>query len=137
MSFLDNLENTLKSLEGREERDPGERRRRDAEQEHARAAAPFAEKLRTSRYTQDLLGLATQAGYRQRTKVHIAWLGSTLRLEARDKKLDLRPTPEGVVAVFTEGTSEVKTEPVNLDGNPAELVEAWLGDLTPPQPESE
>lgn len=131
MSFLDNLENTLKNLEGREERDPGERRRRDAEQEQARAAAPWAEKLRTARYTQELLGLATQAGYRQRTKVHIAWLGTTLRLEARDRKLDLRPTPEGVIAVFLDGNSELRSEPVNLDGNPADLVRAWLGGTGP------
>jgi hypothetical protein len=131
MSFLDNLENNLKALEGREERDPGERRRRDAEQEQARAAAPWAEKLRTSGYTQELLGRATQAGYRQRTKVHIAWLGSTLRLEARDRKLDLRPTPDGVVAVFLEDSTEVRSQPVNLDGDPAELVEAWLGSTRP------
>jgi hypothetical protein len=132
MSFLDNLENTLKNLEGREERDPNERKRRDAEQEQARAAAPFAEKLRTAAYTQELLGIATQAGYRQRTKVHIAWLGSTLRLEARDKKLDLRPTPEGVLAVFVEGTSETRTETVDLDtGRPEDLVAAWLGSTSP------
>jgi hypothetical protein len=128
MSFLDNLENNLKALEGREERDPNERRRRDAEQEQARAAAPFAEKLRTAPYTQELLAAATQAGYRRRTKVHIAWLGSTLRLEARDKKLDLRPTPQGVIAVFIEGSEEVRTQPVNFDATPADLVEAWLGD---------
>jgi hypothetical protein len=128
MSFLDNLENTLKTLEGREERDPNERKRRDAEQEQARAAGPFAEKLRTGRYTQELLGLATQAGYRQRTKVHIAWLGTTLRLEAREKKLDLRPTPQGVFAAFLEGNSEVRTQPIDLEiDRPEDLVEAWLG----------
>jgi hypothetical protein len=131
MSFLDNLENNLKTLEGRDERDPNERRRRDAEQEQARAAAPFAEKLRTAPWTQELLALATQAGYRQRLKVHIAWLGTTLRLEARDKKLDLRPTPEGVSAVFIEGGAEVRTESVDLEGKPAELVESWLGGTSP------
>ena len=132
MSFLDNLENTLKNLEGREERDPNERKRRDAEQEQARAAAPFAEQLRTSRYTEQLLLLATQAGYRQRTKVHIAWLGTTLRLEARDKKLDLRPTPAGVTAVFLEGNMELRSEDVDLDASkPEELVEAWLGGTRP------
>ena len=128
MSFLDNLENTLKSLEGREERDPNERKRRDAEQEQARAAGPFAEKLRTAPYTQELLGVATQAGYRQRTKVHIAWLGTTLRLEAKEKKLDLRPTPQGIMAVFLDGNTELRTQTVDIDGDrPEELVDAWLG----------
>jgi hypothetical protein len=132
MSFLDNLENTLKNLEGREERDPNEGKRREAEQEQARAAGPFAEKLRIAPYTQELLGIATQAGYRQRTKVHIAWLGSTLRLEARDKRLDLRPTPDGIIAIFLEGNTEVRQQPVDLDtGQPQELVEQWLGSTSP------
>ena len=65
-------------------------------------------------------------GFSLRTKVHIAWLGSTLRLEARDKRLELRPTPQGIVAGYIENGQEVRTEPCDLTGNPEELVRRWL-----------
>ena len=48
MSFLDNLENSLKSLESREERDPGERKRRESDRARALAAGPWADRLKTS-----------------------------------------------------------------------------------------
>jgi len=44
--------------------------------------------------------LATRAGFSRRTKVNFIWLGTTLRLEARGSKLELRPTPQGIVAAF-------------------------------------
>ena len=128
MSFLDNLENNLKALESREERGstepPG---RREAERQRALAAAPYAERLRSGPYTAGLLGAAARAGHARRTKVHLAWLDTTLRLEARDRKLELRPTPAGVVAVFLEEDREVRTLPVDLDGDPEALVREWLG----------
>ena len=46
MSFLDNLENTLKNLERGEEMSDN-RQRREAEQATARAASPWAEQLKT------------------------------------------------------------------------------------------
>ena len=98
MSFLDNLENNLKSLESSEQgKDDAERahRTRENERAQAQAVAPFAEQLKQSPYTAELLKQAARVGFSLRTKVHIAWLGSTLRLEARDKRLELRPTPAG------------------------------------------
>ena len=128
MSFLDNLESSLKNLEARDEKQSQQdQRRREAESNAARAAAPYAEQLRESQFTKDLLDKATRIGFSQRTKVHIAWLGTTLRLEAREKKLELRPTPSGVLAAFIENGEEVRTVPVDLQGNPANLAQEWLG----------
>lgn len=127
MSFLDNLENSLKQLESREERDPAEHSRREAQRAQTAAAAPWADKLKESPYTQTLMGEATRAGYKLKAKVYLAWIDTTLRLDLRTQRLELRPTPEGIVAVFLENNEELRRQPVDLDGNPAELVQQWLG----------
>jgi len=130
MSFLDNLENSLKTLEsseqGKEDAERAHRARENARAE-AQAVAPFAEQLKQSPYTAELLKQAARVGFSLRTKVHIAWLGTTLRLEARDKRLELRPTAQGVVAGYIENGKETRTEPCDLKGNPEELVRQWLG----------
>lgn len=129
MSFLDNLENNLKSLEsseqGKEDAERAHRTRENARAQ-AEAVAPFAEELKKSPFTAELLKQAARVGFSLRTKVHIAWLGSTLRLEARDKRLELRPTPQGIVAGYIENGQEVRTEPCDLKGNPEDLVREWL-----------
>src|SRR6185369_5791547 len=97
MSFLDNLENNLKSLESAEDgKEDKERQRRDRETRvaSAQAAAPYADELKKGPYTAELLKQAARVGHSFRLKVHIAWLGSTLRLEARDHRLEFRPTPK-------------------------------------------
>jgi hypothetical protein len=129
MSFLDNLENSLKSLESSEQgKDDAERahRERESERAQAQAAAPYAEMLKTSPYTAELLTQAARVGFRMRTKVHIAWLGSTLRLEARDKRLELRPTPLGIVAGYIENGQETRTEACDLNGSAEDLIRQWL-----------
>ena len=129
MSFLDNLENSLKSLESSEEgkEDRGRQQRaRESQQAQARAAAPFAEELKHGPFTAELLKQATRIGHSQRVKVHIAWLGTTLRLEARERRLELRPTEAGVVAVYLEGNQEARTEPLDLKGNAEEFARIWL-----------
>jgi hypothetical protein len=128
VSFLDNLENNLKSLESRDEKGPdeSERRQREAERARALAAGPWAEKLKNSRFTQDLLEHATRLGHQIRAKVYITWLGQTLRLEARDCKLELRPTPDGIIAAFLVNNEEVRVHPVNLDGKAEDLAKEWL-----------
>ena len=129
MGFLDSLENSLKSLESHDEavqRDKEDRSKREAERVKAQAAAPYAEQLRTGPFTSGLLNEATLIGHSQRTKIHIAWMGTTLRLEARGRKLDLRPTGDGVVAVFLENNAETRTEPVDLTGDPSRLAREWL-----------
>jgi hypothetical protein len=129
MSFLDNLENNLKAMESAEQKkDEAERRDRDrsAERAQALAAAPWAEELKKGPYAAELLKQATRIGFAQRTKVHIAWIGTTLRLEARDRRLELRPTAEGIVAAYVDDGVERRAEPLDLKGDPAELVRAWL-----------
>jgi len=132
MSFLDNLENNLKSLEssteGKEDA-ARQQRARASERANAQAVAPFAEELKKGPFTAELLKQATRIGHSQRVKVHFAWLGTTLRLEARDRRMELRPTSSGVVAVYLEAGQETRSEGVDLAGNPEELVRSWLTSL--------
>ncbi|HEX4232123.1 MAG TPA: hypothetical protein VHZ07_25880 [Bryobacteraceae bacterium] len=127
MSFLDNLENSLKSLESREEKGGSERERRTAEQAMSRASAPWADQLRKSEFTQRLFEQAAITGHRLRSKIYMAWMDSTLRLEVKGRALELRPTPGGIVSVFREPDGETKTEQLDLTGDPAELLQRWLG----------
>lgn len=134
MSFLDNLESNLKSMESRDERgdqNSREAKLREAARARAQGSAAFADQLRKGPYAAELMRQATRQGFAMRTKVHLAWLGTTLRLEARGSKLELRPTPTGVVAVSIEGAAESRSVPVDLNGNPEALVREWLAALPP------
>ncbi len=129
MSFLDNLENNLKSLESHEEgQDEAMRQQRSRESQRAsaQAVAPYAEELKKGPYTAELLRQAARMGHALRVKVHFAWLGATLRLEARERRLELRPTPKGVLAVWIENNREARTQPVDLKGQPDEMLREWL-----------
>jgi hypothetical protein len=130
MGFLDNLESSLKSLESQGERDGSEHLRREEEQTRRSAEAPWAEQLRQSAFTRKLFDDAAAAGHRLRTKIYVAWLDTTLRLEAKGRRLELRPTPKGIVAVFipdpSEGTAIETERPVALDTDPADLLREWL-----------
>ena len=130
MSFLDNLENNLKSLESAEEgQETADRQRRAREQEraNAQAVAPWAEELKKSPFTAELLRQSARVGHSMRIKVYIVWLGTTLRLEAGERRLELRPTPTGIVAVYLENQQETRTERLDLSRNAEELVRGWLG----------
>src|ERR1700722_15812291 len=100
MSFLDDLENSLKSLENSEEgrtNRENEQRQRERERAATQAAAPFAEQLKQGPFTTALLRDAARVGHSLRVKIHVIWLGPTLRLEARERRLELRPTADGIV----------------------------------------
>jgi len=127
MSFLDNLESNLKDLESKEERDPGARKKRDAERASALAAAPWAERLKNSPYTQEVLNSAARLGFQTRQRINVAWLGTALKLEVKERRLELRPTSDGIVAVFLHNGKEEQRLAVDLAGNAHELVEKWLG----------
>jgi hypothetical protein len=129
VSFLDNLENNLKALEGREEGGLDQSQRRERDRKNALAIAPWAERLKSSPWTQTLMRESTLAGRQRRIKVDLMWIGTTLRLEARGHRLELRPTPKGVIAVFLHGTEEVKQKAVDLAGNPQSLTSAWMAVL--------
>jgi len=141
MSFLDNLESNLKNMESREERGTRDNRNaktQDAARARSQASAVYAEQLKKGPYTAELMKQATRLGHGMRTKVNLFWLGTTLRLEARGSKLELRPTPDGVVAVFAQDGTEARTIPVDLSGNPESLVREWLRSLPPlPRPPAE
>jgi hypothetical protein len=134
MSFLDNLENSLKSLENSEEGRASlesEQRLRERERAATQAAAPSAEELRKGPFTAALLRDAARVGHALRTKIHIVWLGSTLRLEAREKRLELRPTADGIVAARIEDGRETLVEPLDLKSDPQQLLRSWLGERPP------
>jgi hypothetical protein len=140
MSFSDNLENNLKSLEAIDERDPASatrnERQRQSQRARALAAAPYAEKLRSGKFTSGLLTHSTRLGHGLRTKVNIIWLGSTLRLEARGHRLELSPGPDGVIAHFLADGKEIRKQKVDLNGNPEHLAKEWLDTVGPrPVPE--
>jgi hypothetical protein len=127
MGFLDNLENTLKNLEGRDERAAQEnQQRREAERAHSRAIAAHADALKKSPFVNEFLSHAVRLGYATRTKVNPIWLGSTLRVEAREKRLEFRPTPDGIRAVYYLKGEEAGSEAVNLGGDAEALAKRWL-----------
>jgi hypothetical protein len=99
-----------------------------AEQEAAkrRATAPAAEALRKGQFTQELLTQCVTIGHGKRMRVGMAWIGDVLRLDARAKRMELRPGTEGVEAVLFEDGVETGREAVDLDGDAEELARRWL-----------
>jgi hypothetical protein len=130
MSFLDNLESNLKALESRNERDPEALAREAATREAARSMAleiaPHADALRNGSFKDGLLTACRDIGHRRRILVRPVWVDSTLRLEAGAKKLELRPTPSGVLAVFLDGGREQENTLIDLSSDPVELAKKWL-----------
>ena len=131
MSYLDNLENNLKALENQEERDPQkvkrEQERREAERSAALLRAPHVEALKNSPFTLELLTQCRAIGHRQRVLVQFTWLGETLRLDAKKKRMLLTPTSEGIAAVFSVSGDE--THRTNVDprvDDAGELARRWL-----------
>ncbi len=131
MSFLDNLENNLKALESRDEKDPEkikrDHERREAERNEARVRAPFAEVLKKSAFTGELMTQCRVIGHGLRVLVKFTWLGENLRLDAKEKRMELTPTAEGIVAVFSVDGAEVKRAKVDVEkDNAGKLAKDWL-----------
>lgn len=130
MSFLDNLENNLKTLESRDEKDPEtlrrERAARDARKEETRRTAPHADALKNSSFPGELLTACRTIAHGRRLLVRPVWIDSTFRLEAGGQKLELRPTPEGVRTVFIENGEEKRSDAADLSENPEVLARRWL-----------
>ena len=130
MSFLDNLENNLKALESREQKDPEalarEAAAREANRSLALAVAPYSEALRNGPFKDGLLTACRELGHRRRMLVRPVWVESTLRLEAGAKRLELRPTPNGVLAVTFIDGKEHESTPIDLSSDPVKLAEKWL-----------
>ena len=131
MGFLDNLENDLKALENREEKDPEkikrDRERQEADRNAALLRAPHAEALKTSSFTSELLTRCRVIGHAQRVLVQFTWLGETLRMDAKTKRMELTPTANGITAIFSLNGEETGRESIdpNVD-DPAALAARWL-----------
>jgi hypothetical protein len=134
MGFLDNLENDLKALENREEKDPEkirrDRERQEADRTAALLRAPHAEALRTSSFTSELLTQCRTIGHGQRVLVQFTWLGESLRMDAKTKRMDLTPTTQGITAILSLNGEEIGREAIdpNVD-DPAALARRWLTGL--------
>ena len=134
MGYLDNLENNLKALENQEQRDPEkvkrEQERREAERTAALERAPHAEALKNSPFTSELLTQCRAIGHGQRVLVQFTWLGETLRLDAKEKRLQLAPTAEGITAVFSVNGEVIERAIVDPSkDDPAALAKRWLTSL--------
>jgi len=64
--------------------------------------------------------------------VQITWIDTTLRLQAKDRRLDLQPTPDGVTGIFSENGNETLRRPIDLEGDPEALARQWLAVSDPP-----
>lgn len=130
MGFLDNLENSLEALESGEERRGEGRAQELAAREEARQAAlkaaPHATALKNSPFVERFLTACRTVGHGLRVFVQFTWVGDTLRLDAKTKRLELVPTAEGNVAVYWEDGQEVGRELLDLNGDPNTLAERWL-----------
>ena len=128
MGFLDNLENTLKNAERTNDRedDMAATLSRAAELQEIRAAAPHAEALRNGKWTQDLLTHCVTIGHGQRVRVGMTWIGTTLRLDAREKRLDLQPNAQGILGIFSVDGAITALEPIDLNSDAEALARKWL-----------
>ncbi len=131
MSFLDNLENNLKALENQEEKDPEkvarDRDRRDAERNAALLRAPHVEALKNSLFTSALLTECRTVGHGQRVLVQFVWIGENLRLTAKNKRMELIPSGEGIIAVISvDGMETARTTVDPEKDDPAALARLWL-----------
>jgi hypothetical protein len=131
MSFLDNLENNLKALESLEEKDPEkvkrERERREADRNTALSRAPHVEALKNSAFTSELLTQCRTIGHGQRVLVRFTWIGESLRLDAKNNRMELIPTTDGIVAVLSVGgeeTGRARLDPLVDDAGA--LARRWL-----------
>jgi hypothetical protein len=131
MSFLDNLENNLKALESQEEKDPEkvkrDQERREAERNTALLRAPYVEALKNSTFTSELLTQCRTIGHGQRVLVRFTWIGENLRLDAKNKRMELTPTADGIVAIWSVDGVETSRETVNAQADdPSALAHRWL-----------
>ncbi|HYZ71606.1 MAG TPA: hypothetical protein VE641_00910 [Chthoniobacterales bacterium] len=137
MDFLDNLENSLKNLEQQEERDSNAAARQIEARRVANQIAPWADALKNSAYVQKLFEKAAVAGHRLRSKIYIAWLENTLRLEVKGRWCEIRPTANGIQYEFVSPDGATVSQPLDLASDPDLLLSSWLGEGAVSSPKSE
>jgi hypothetical protein len=131
VSYLDNLENNLKALESLEEKDPEkiqrDRERREADRNAALMRAPHVDALKNSAFTAELLTQCRIIGHGQRVLVQFTWIGETLRLDAKTKRMELIPTIDGIAVVFLDGGAETGRTSIDpRTDDAAALARRWL-----------
>ncbi|MFL6417615.1 MAG: hypothetical protein ACJ74Y_18325 [Bryobacteraceae bacterium] len=99
--------------------------------------APWADALKNSPYVQALFEKAAVTGHRLRTKIYTAWLENVLRLEARGRWCEIRPTPGGIECEFISPESGTVTHPLDLSSDPDLLLSEWLGEGAVPKARAE
>lgn len=133
MSYLDNLENSLKALESSEERDPvamaAQQQRRAEERNAAVLRAPHVRALKTSPFTGQLLGACRKLGPALGVYVQVTWVDEALRLDVREHRLALTPTTEGIQAIYSQQQEELRRTAISLDGDGEALAREWLESL--------
>ena len=68
-------------------------------------------------------------GRGQRVLVQFTWLGETLRLDAKAKRMELVPTAEGIIAVLSmEGKESVRIAVDPKKDQAAKLAKRWLAE---------
>ncbi len=137
MDFLDNLENSLKNLEQQQERDSNSAARQMEARRLAAEIGPWADALKKSAYVQKLFEKAAVAGHRLRSKIYIAWLENTLRLEVKGRSCEIRPTPSGIEYEFVSPDGGTVKQTLDLASDPDLLLAEWLGDGAVAGPKSE
>jgi hypothetical protein len=65
-------------------------------------------------------------GHGQRTRINMAWIEDVLRLDARERRMELCPTPQGIQVIMQRDGVETHREMADLSGDPAALVARWL-----------
>jgi hypothetical protein len=58
--------------------------------------------------------------------VRFTWLDTTLRLEAKERRLDLKPTAQGVEATFFIDNESTSQQMLTLNEDPEALARQWL-----------
>jgi hypothetical protein len=85
------------------------------------------EALKDSAFTSELLTQCRTIGHGQRVLVRFTWIEETLRLDAKEKRMELIPTSQGIEAVFSSDGTETGREIVDSEnGDAAALARLWL-----------
>jgi hypothetical protein len=89
--------------------------------------APFVEALKSSPFTDTRLTECRAGGREQRVLVQFLWIGENLRLNAKNKRMELMPSPEGIIAVQSvDGLETGRTTIDPQKDDPAALARNWL-----------
>ena len=83
--------------------------------------------MKNSAFTSELLTQCRTIGHGQRVLVRFTWIGETLRLDAKEKRMELVPTSQGItVAFFADGSETWRGSVDPQSDDAAALAQRWL-----------